>query len=203
MPILRCLTLATIGLFLIATPLWAAPLSDELLVTDATTGAVLDHETTPETGNFPPVPGVELPIGMSAFGGVFSFPMGTTPTGVTQTLALLDPGTNNVSDLLTVQTQYLAAGGLPGSNDFALVALFTFNSDSLEQNLGGTVDFTTFETGSLQDVTSFFTLPNGSLKIQVLSDVEPRTVPEPASLLLLGVGIVGLAGVTWRRQRRK
>jgi hypothetical protein len=74
---------------------------------------------------------------------------------------LLDPGTNNVSDLLNVQAQYFVAGGPPGSNFFGLIALFTFNSDSLEQNLGGTVDFTTFETGSLQDVTSFFTILNG------------------------------------------
>jgi hypothetical protein len=61
------------------------------------------------------------------------------------------------------------------------------------------LDFTTFETGSLQDVTSFFTNLTGSgLTVLVQSDVTP--VPEPSTGVLgLTAVLIAFSTVLWRR----
>jgi hypothetical protein len=69
---------------------------------------------------------------------------------------------------------------------------FALNSDSSGIVFFLPVDFTTTETGDLQDVTHFFTILNGSgLVVQVQSHLEP-VATEPASLLLLACGVGGL-----------
>jgi hypothetical protein len=205
---LRSLTLGIIGLFLFAGPVWAAPISDELQVKFF--GAVQEDHTFNESPEGP------FPVSTQAHGLVVAFPVGTTPVGSTQTLALLDPGTNRVSDLLSATTSFVVFDST--QNSFIFFVQFTFQSDCVRGSLGfciqednqvdpfagQTFDFTTVETGSLQDVTSLFTnLNNSGQTVLVMSDVEPKTVPEPSTIFLLGYGLASLGAVAWTRHRRK
>jgi hypothetical protein len=192
------IALASTVVLFVAPSAWGdAVASDRLVISNQGgffPGVVFDSGPVPETVEtsfsnlvFDPNEQITTSVTVLAFSSITE--------GVVQMIGLLEPD-GTVSDQVRV-------GVNPAISGSQLVT-FILNSDS-----SGTVYFLpqfigfTPETGDLQDVTHFFTILNGSgLVMQVQSDLEPVAAPEPATLLLLACGIVGLAAAASRESLR-
>jgi PEP-CTERM motif len=165
-------------------------LSDRLLITDATTGAILFDVVVSETGDFAPFFGTSPPNDLLGNTFVILLEPANEPAGENPIL-MPDGSGRIVSDLVVASFRNPNLPFGPG------VILYSDGNP----NLAGLVDSLApilqngnvtvlDETGDLQDLSALIGSDALGLKVQVQSDVA---VPEPGTFALVGCGVLVLA----------
>lgn len=99
-----------------------------------------------------------------------------------------------------VETQTTFIGDFPTDipEDFLISDGSTFSSIEIEVPVGALFLFVSVDDRFFQDNTD----PDGDFKLQI-TKLSADPVPEPSSLVLLGMGGLGMSGCGWRRRRKK
>jgi hypothetical protein len=150
---------------------------------------------------------------ISSAPGTISFTNPSTAVGGTGTLAAFNsesvtmvPSTGIINNLNTTGTDSLELFSIAG----ATTGTFTFNAAgaTFASDTTSFVSFMGFgtltETGYAPDTTAYltFTSTAGGNTSFTLDASAPSATPEPSSLMLLGTGLVGAAGLMLRRSQQ-
>lgn len=99
------------------------------------------------------------------------------------------PGTPVPSYTLAPNTRYWieVTGGFGGAWSF-----------SLDTGIGVAGEYSASQPNFSVGIDTWFVVPNSVGPFQM--EVAGTTVPEPSTIILLGTGLLGLAGMTWRKK---
>jgi hypothetical protein len=87
-------------------------------------------------------------------------------------------------------------------DDFGEVVGFRFTSPGFEVNPGETSRVLLIQTNATVYQPGFVSVINsGTATLDAFEPTDPANIPEPASLVLVGIGLVGTAAARWQKRK--